>query len=599
MRRRRFLHGLTATAGAPLLTAAAPHAARADDRAGPGRWRAGPPTLTPDDIRFPTRSRALRYGRPDEVGLIGDEVARIVDEAEAFLSPGPGRPAPSFPGFVLLAARDGVIVAHEARGHAVRYSGWDEATATPVELPRDAWVPMARDTIFDLASVSKLFTATVATRLAERGALDLDAPVAATLPEFAAADPAKAPITARQLLVHRSGLVAWLNLWSLPDNEARLAAIHASPLAREPGSGYAYSDLNLIVLGTLVERLTGHPLDTLVAEWVTGPLGMADTRYNPPPELLPRIAATEYQPATGRGMVRGSAHDENAWAFGGVAGHAGLFSTAADLAILGQLLADGGQYAGTRLLATDTVRQVLTDHNADIGASPRGLGWQVDQRSYMDALCSPVTAGHTGYTGTSITVDPVERTVFVLLTNRVHPTRTRGTDSVYRRRPARAFARSFPVRPVSGLTAWRAGAADGATATLTTPVRGLTGEGRVAFRLWYDTEPDHDIGAFEASGDGGASWAPVPLALRSGDWRWETDGTFHGWSGRRWAHATATVPAGTTQLRWTYRTDPDHQGRGVLVDAIRVTRGHRLLLADERPADAARFVADGWTATER
>ncbi|WP_063784463.1 serine hydrolase domain-containing protein [Streptomyces sp. SBT349] len=593
MRRRRLLQGLTAAAGAPLLSAAAAPAA-----AGPARspaWRQGPPTLTPADLRFPAVSRPLRRGRPGEAGLIAEHVERIADEAEVFLTPGPGRPAPSFPGFTLIAVRDGVIVSHEARGHAVRYASWDEAGGAPVELPADQWVPMAEDTVFDLASVSKLFTATVAAQLAEQGALDLDAPVVRYLPEFAGTDPAKAPITVRQLLVHRSGLVSWVNLWSLPDNEARLAAIWSSALTRPPGAGYEYSDLNLITLATVMERVTGAPLDALVAERVTGPLGLTDTMYNPPESLLPRVAATEYQPATGRGMIRGSVHDENAWAFGGVAGHAGLFSTAADLAVFCQLLADGGQYDGTRVLSEDTVRAVLTDHNADIGASPRGLGWQVDQRSYMDALCSPVTAGHTGYTGTCVTVDPVERTVLVMLTNRVHPTRSWGTDSVYRRMPARAFARALPVRPVSGATAWFAGTADAATATLTAPLSGLDRAGLATFRLWYDTEPAHDMGAFEASADGGGTWRPVPLGLRAGQWRWDTDGSFTGWSGRRWLHATAALPAGTTHIRWSYRTDRDYQGRGVHLDAIRVTRGPRVVFDDSRPRDAARLAAEGWS----
>jgi CubicO group peptidase (beta-lactamase class C family) len=134
-------------------------------------------------------------------------------------------------------------------------------------------------------------------------------------------------------------------------------------------------------------------------------------------------------------MIRGTVHDENAWAFGGVAGHAGIFSTTTDMAIFAQALVDGGQYATTRILSEATVRAIL---------SPDGLGWQVNQPSYMDALGTPVTIGHTGYTGTSITVNPVSRMTLILLTNRVHPTRDRLTDSAYRRRPARAFARALP-----------------------------------------------------------------------------------------------------------------------------------------------------------
>lgn len=584
MRRRNFLHAAAAVAGAgsALSLGGTVHAAT------PTGVRTGPPTITPDDIRFPTVSRRLRPGSAGRAGLIAEHVDRMADEAARYMAPGPGRPNPSHPGFVLIAARNSVIVAHEARGHAVRYESWDAATKTPVELPRDRWVPMAKDTLFDMASVSKLFTSTVATQLWEQGVIDLDEPVARYLPEFAAADPAKATITPRHLLTHRSGLVSWMNLAGYPDNDARMAAIYASVLRREPGSGYEYSDLNLITLGQLLHRVTGEPLDDLIADRVTGPLGMTETMFNPPRSLLPRIAATEYQPGTGRGMVHGTVHDENAWYLGGVAGHAGIFSTAADMTVFGQMLANGGHYAGTRVLSEATVRKTLVNHSADIGASPRGLGWQVDQRFYMDALTSPVTAGHTGYTGPCIVVDPVERTVFVFLANRVHPTRDWGTDSDYRRAPARALARAVPVSPATGRTAWFSGMADGADVTLTAPLSRMRTTGKVSFHLWYDTEPKVDSGSLEASTDGGSNWAPVPLDLRAKGWRWSAGGTFDGYSGRQWLKASAEVAADTTHLRWRYRTDGAYQGRGVYVDGIRVTSG------GHDAFDVRRLVSDGW-----
>ncbi|MGP3966858.1 serine hydrolase domain-containing protein [Streptomyces sp. 6N223] len=541
----------------------------------------GPPATTPAGLPFPSpsspsRSRPLRHGTAGEAGLLADHVARIAEAAAAF---------PHIPGFALVAVRDGVIVAHEARGYAVRYASWDAEAAAPVDLPPADRVPMATGTLFDLASVTKLFTATVAAQLHEQGVLPLDDPVARHLPAFAATDPAKAAVTVRQLLTHRSGLPAWLNLYDLPD-DARLPSVYASALSREPGSGHEYSDLNLITLGALMERVTNQPLDALVAERVTGPLGMRDTLFNPPRELWPRVAATEYQPWTGRGMIRGTVHDENAWALGGVAGHAGIFSTAFDMAVFGQMLCDGGRYAGTRILAEDTVRAIL-------GASPGGLGWQLDQRSFMDALCSPVTAGHTGYTGTSLTVDPVARMVLVLLTNRVHPTRERNTDSAYRRRPARAFARALPVRPPSGGTAWFAATAG----HLTVPV---AHGARVAFALWYDTDPEAGSGTLALSTDGAAAWRPLPFALRTPDasHRWESPGTFRGHAARRWLDATAALPAGATHLRWTYRTDgdADRRGRGIYVHRVRVHApdGHTLVFDSERPADAARVTAEGF-----
>ena len=601
--RRRFLYGVgalgatglvgTLAAGNPAAAAPAAQGPRTASAAA-GSALSGPPVLTPDDIRFPRASKRLRYGKPQQVGLLPEHVTRVAEEAEAFLSPGPDRPAPSFPGCVVLAARDGVIVTHQALGHALRYASWDEEREEAVELPREEWVPMAQDTLFDLASITKLFTSTVAVQLAEQGAFSLDAPVAQHLPEFAADDPAKSAITIRQLLTHQSGMAPWLDLYALPDNAARLAAIYASPLEESPGTSYAYSDLNMISLSVLMERVTGKALDTLVAEPITGPLGLRDTLFNPPAKEHGRVAATEYQPWTERGMIRGTVHDENAYALGGVAGHAGIFSTAHDLAVFGQMLANGGRYGRTRVLSEKSVRAVLTDYSAPLGASPRGLGWQVDQRFYMDAMTTSVTAGHTGYTGTSLVVDPVSRMVFVLLSNRVHPTRDRGEDSAYRRLPARALARAVPVRPVSGRTSWQAAPAADSAATLTAPLPRLRAPAQARFRLWYDTEPELDVGAFEASEDGGETWTPVPLDLRGEADRWRADGTFHGWSGRQWLTATARLGTDTTHVRWTYTVDGDNEGRGLYVDAIRVSVGGRPVFDDDRPSDAARLTADGW-----
>ncbi|MGK5530091.1 serine hydrolase domain-containing protein [Streptomyces sp. URMC 129] len=311
--------------------------------------------------------------------------ARLVSAAEAFMA----GPEPSYPGFVLLAARHGAVVAHEARGWAVCHGGGEP-------------VPMARDTVFDIASLSKLFTATVAVRLAERGALALDAPV-------------WRGVTARALLTHTGGLPAVIDLGPYPDRAARLAAIDALPLTT-PGRR-VYSDLGFIVLGEVLQRVAGKPLDALVAELVTGPLGMADTRYGP---VDPgRVAATEDQPWTGRGMLRGQVHDENAYHLGGVAGHAGLFSTARDLAVFGQAVLDE-DWAGA-------MRR-------------EGLGWQRNEPAWMGALASPTALGHTGFTGTSLVADPATGVLLVLLTNRVHPTRARGTDSAYRRAVAGELA---------------------------------------------------------------------------------------------------------------------------------------------------------------
>ncbi|GAA1926530.1 hypothetical protein GCM10009716_38310 [Streptomyces sodiiphilus] len=379
------------------------------------------------------RGVVLRPGSPAEAGLAGAEVRRMVPDTEVFLS----GPEPAMAGFVLLAARDGVVVEHAARGHALRWASWDAAAGRGVELPAAERVPMSPDTVFDIASLSKLFTALVVAVLAERGVLSLDEPAARHLPALAAAGPGKAGITVRQLLNHTAGMAPWTDLASCRDDGERMAAVLAPPLVFPPGTAHAYSDLHAICAGRVAEEAAGRGLAELVAGLVTGPLGLTGTGYCPPAASRPVIAATEYQPWTGRGMVRGEVHDENAWYMGGVAGHAGLFSTARDVAVLGQLMLGGGEAGGVRVAGEETVRAMLTPGPAHPG---RGLGWELAQGWYMDALGSPAAFGHTGFTGTSLVADPVTGCLLVLLANRVHPTRERGTTSEYRRAPARRLA---------------------------------------------------------------------------------------------------------------------------------------------------------------
>ncbi|WP_148086407.1 serine hydrolase [Micromonospora sp. HM5-17] len=564
----------------------------------------GPPTVDPAALRFVHRT--LRVGQAAEVGLLPEYVDRLRADAEAYLTPTPDHPDhPTYAGAVVLAAKDGVIVRHEAVGTAVRY----EAVGPPpgregIELPAARQIPMRPDTIFDLASISKLFTTVVALQLAERGRIDLDAPVVRYLPEFAAGG--KSAVTVRMLLTHTAGLPAFLPLWSTyPTREERIAAALATPFAAgaSPGGQYIYSDLGLIALGVLVERVAGRPLDELVASQITRPLGMSDTGYNPSPALRHRIAATEYQPYAGRGMVWGEVHDENAWALGGVAGHAGVFSTAGDLAVFCQMLLNGGEYGGVRILREETVRAMLVNYNAALESSypesDRGLGLELNKHWYMAGLASPVGFGHTGFTGTSLVVDPLSRTFLIVLTNRVHPDRNWGSNNVARRALARDLAYAMPVRPLGGGTAWRADDRDGARLTLTAPLRRPAGRATIAsFHLWYDTEPRYDTLRFEASADGGASWAPVEVTLSGAGHHWTADGELTGYGGRRWWHVLATVPAGTTHLRWSYTTDGSSQGRGVYVDHLLVLGLGGLYFHGEG-ADASRFVATGWSRSDR
>jgi serine-type D-Ala-D-Ala carboxypeptidase len=220
---------------------------------------------------------------------------------------------------------------------------------------------MRQDTIFDIASISKLFTSIVGLQLVESGRLDLDAPVARYLPAYGANG--KAAITIEQLLTHTSGLQPDLDLWKdWPDIPSRRQAVPDVAPTDEPGTTYVYSDLNMISMQLLVEHVTGSTLDTLVRNGITRPLGMVDTGYNPPASKRHRIAATEYEIQQGRGLVLGQVHDENAWSLGGVAGHAGVFSTARDLAVLGQTVLGGGSYAGRRILHPLTVERMLTNY---------------------------------------------------------------------------------------------------------------------------------------------------------------------------------------------------------------------------------------------
>jgi serine-type D-Ala-D-Ala carboxypeptidase len=312
-------------------------------------------------------------------------------------------------------------------------------------LPPARRIPARRGTTYDLASVTKMFTAIAVLQQVEAGRLGLDTPVAAYLPAFARHG--KGTVTVRHLLTHTGGLPDWRPLYARGATpKQRVAAVLSAKPQTPPGTDYEYSDLGMITLGVLVERVTGRDLDAVVADGITDPLGMHDTMFTPPASLRGRIAATEYQPGLGRGMVWGEAHDENAWALGGVAGHAGLFSTAHDLAVLAQTLLDGGRYGRTRILRPATVRAMLANHTARFPGDAHGLGVELNQRDYMGRLASPGTFGHTGYTGTSLVVDPAADAFVVLLTNAVHPTRSWESVDGARRTVARVLARSLVGR---------------------------------------------------------------------------------------------------------------------------------------------------------
>jgi CubicO group peptidase (beta-lactamase class C family) len=281
---------------------------------------------------------------------------------------------------------------------------------------------MTCDTIFDLASLTKLFTATRVMQLIEQGHFGLDDPVADFVPEFGAAG--KRGITVRQLLCHVGGLVSGLPLWELENSSsARLQRALGAPAEYPPATFFRYSDFSFITLGELVRRVDGRSLADQIAAEITVPLGMVDTGFLPGAALRMRCAPTEWNADRG-GIIRGEVHDENSWSLGGVAGHAGLFGTAVDLLRFAICHLRGGRWEGRHLLQPETARQMQkwqTDYLA--AACWRGLGWELNQRYYMGPFASLATFGHTGFTGTSLVIHPPSETVLIILANRVHPTR--------------------------------------------------------------------------------------------------------------------------------------------------------------------------------
>ncbi|OSP39910.1 MULTISPECIES: serine hydrolase [unclassified Streptomyces] len=368
----------------------------------------------------------LRHGTPERAGLDAPELRRLVREVHARTR----GERPWAAGAVVVVGRGPVLAVREAAGWAVRYAAYDEETDTPVELPPAERVPMTVDTPFDLASLTKLFTSVAAVQQIERRTLGIDARVGAYLPDFTGA--ARHGTTVRQLLTHTSGLRPELPLYDCADDAERLALLRAERPVGAPGT-YCYSDLNMLLLQHVLERITGRTLDVLVRDGITRPLGMTATGFGP----CPSAAATEDQrrpwAKADRGMLRGEVHDENAWALGGVAGHAGLFSTAGDLAVFCRTLLAGGSYGPARILGPDYVDLLFT---------PPGLGFALDQPWFMGELAGRGAAGHTGFTGTSLVLDRVTDTYVILLANTVHPRRPVSPDSGPRAQAGTRVARA-------------------------------------------------------------------------------------------------------------------------------------------------------------
>jgi CubicO group peptidase (beta-lactamase class C family) len=304
--------------------------------------------------------------------------------------------------------------------------------------------PVVDDTIYDLASLTKVLATTAAAmRLVDVGRLDVSWPVARVLPEFHG--DAKDRVTVAHLLSHASGLPRWAPLYrELAGSAAYVSCVAAMDLEYEPGSRSVYSDLGFILLGGVLERLAGEPLDVFVRREVFTPLAMTETLYLPPSSSWPRIAPTEHDPWRGR-LLRGEVHDENAYAMGGVAPHAGLFGTAADVARFVAAVLAGGVGEGGRAFGEPTLERFVTP--CGVPGSSYALGWDMPsgEASAAGRKMSRRAIGHLGFTGTSFWIDRERRLGVILLSNHVHPHRPAGPG------PMRAVRAAFADAVVDAL----------------------------------------------------------------------------------------------------------------------------------------------------
>ncbi len=338
-------------------------------------------------------------------GLSEKKLAHVEEVVQEAMSEG------KTPGAVVLIGQEGKVVYRRAFGHRA---------LVPQKLP------MTVDTIFDMASLTKVIATTAAImQLMEQGKIRLEDPVANYWPEFKANG--KDEITVRELLTHYSGLRPDLDLkpaWAGYGTALNMI-IAESPVV-PPGTRFIYSDINFETLGELVRRISGQTLDGYCDEHIFKPLRMKDTRFNPlayRPGDRKRIAPTQYQFGTTGKMLWGDVHDPTAYNMGGVAGHAGLFSTADDVSIFAQMLLNGGSYRDVQILSPLTVEKMTTPETPLHKPVLRGLGWDIDSpySTNRGDLFPIGSYGHTGFTGTSLWIDPVSKTYVIILTNRVHP----------------------------------------------------------------------------------------------------------------------------------------------------------------------------------
>jgi uncharacterized protein YbbC (DUF1343 family)/CubicO group peptidase (beta-lactamase class C family) len=328
------------------------------------------------------------------------------------------------PGAVVVIGHDGQVIYRKAFGER------------SLEPRRE---PMTVDTIFDLASLTKVVATTTAVmQLVQNGQIRVNEPVAKYIPEFA--ENGKEEVTVRELLTHFSGLPEDLDLsqpWQ--GREAALRMAYAEKPVYAPGSRFLYSDINFIVLGAVVERVSGMSLDEYCLKNVFAPLGMAHTRFLPPASWVPKIAPTEYDERDK--MLRGVVHDPTARRMGGVGGHAGVFSTADDLAKFAQAMLDG-----STVLSSLMIEKMSTPQQPPTAQALRGFGWDIDSpfSSNRGDLLPVGSFGHTGFTGTSLWIDSTTETYIIVLTNAVHP-RGKGSAVALRSKIATAVTAALPL----------------------------------------------------------------------------------------------------------------------------------------------------------
>lgn len=394
-------------------------------------------------------SDELTYGKPESVGMMSGTFREMAKNLTSYTQPANygsftfNEVHPIEPGGTIMVARHGTIVSAFGFGNRSIY-----ANSTGALLETNKHEIAIIDSIYDMASLTKLFASVSALQLVDAGRIRLNCTVKEYIPEFESNG--KGNVTILMLLTHTSGFDSgpqpplFSDVYST--YEERVGAIIRQGLRSPPGSTYLYSDLNMMALMIVLENVTGRKLDDLITD-ITRPLGMNSTFFNrgnvegDANPFYSRTAPQEFQlevsgltvPARPQ-PVRGTVHDENAWALDGVSGHAGLFSTIEDTAVFCQMILNGGTYGGHRIISPYAVDLIFTNFNTYLGeiAYARGIGFQLNQYSTAGPLNTSSVASHTGFTGTSIVIDRGRDLFYLHFANRVHPTREWSSNNIVR-----------------------------------------------------------------------------------------------------------------------------------------------------------------------